>query len=248
MAATVRLKSRALTPIGVRVDAEPGQDVRDLPVATLQNLVRTKLVLLLRGFTGPADPGELASWAEAWGSQGPVLDSDEQPDAERVPFHWDGLGHPESPEFQIFACVRSGTGGHTIFTDTARLAADADPATLRRWQSVSVTYRVRGCGASTPVVSAHPVHGTPVLRFHEPADEDCPLDGWPDHQFDGLPPGEVPDFLGELRAALRDPKYQYVHAWQEGDFLIADNHTLLHGRESAAAGRHLRRVHILTPH
>ncbi|MFD8494758.1 TauD/TfdA family dioxygenase [Amycolatopsis sp. NPDC059657] len=246
MAATVRLTG--LSPIGVRVDAEPGQDVRALPVDELRELARTRLVVLLRGFTGPADPEELARWADGWGSPGPVLDSDEEPDGGRVPIHWDGLGHPEIPEFQIFACVRSGSGGHTTFTDTARLAADADPGTLRRWRSVSVTYRVRGTGARTPVVAAHPVHGTPVLRFHEPADEDSPLAGWPDHQFDGLPAEAVPGFLGELRAALRDPKYQYVHAWQEGDFLIADNHTLLHGRESGAAGRHLRRVHILTPH
>jgi hypothetical protein len=50
-----------------------------------------------------------------------------------------------------------------------------------------------------------------------------------------------------LRDALYDAQHCYAHAWQAGDLVVADNYTLLHGREPYArkCGRHLRRVHVL---
>ena len=50
-----------------------------------------------------------------------------------------------------------------------------------------------------------------------------------------------------LRDALHDPHNCYAHFWQAGDVVVADNYTLLHGREAYAGGcgRHLRRVHVL---
>jgi alpha-ketoglutarate-dependent taurine dioxygenase len=63
----------------------------------------------------------------------------------------------------------------------------------------------------------------------------------------GIPPGQIPHFCHSLRKTLYNPHHLYAHAWQTGDVVIADNYTLLHGREAFTSGasRHLRRVHIL---
>lgn len=70
----------------------------------------------------------------------------------------------------------------------------------------------------------------------------------------GLPhaPGEpeswrirVPDVAAEvsdrifanLRACLLDPEYTYHHAWREGDLLLLDNDSVMHGREAYTAER-----------
>ncbi|MDF5826657.1 TauD/TfdA family dioxygenase [Pseudomonas aeruginosa] len=47
-------------------------------------------------------------------------------------------------------------------------------------------------------------------------------------------------------AALYHPQAHYAHRWRSDDLVIADNLTLLHGREAFVhrAPRHLRRVHI----
>ncbi|WP_046880103.1 TauD/TfdA family dioxygenase, partial [Pseudomonas aeruginosa] len=49
-----------------------------------------------------------------------------------------------------------------------------------------------------------------------------------------------------LRRCLYHPQAHYAHRWRSDDLVIADNLTLLHGREAFAhrAPRHLRRVHI----
>ncbi|MEM6730499.1 MAG: TauD/TfdA family dioxygenase, partial [Myxococcota bacterium] len=47
---------------------------------------------------------------------------------------------------------------------------------------------------------------------------------------------------------LHAPESFYAHQWQTGDVVIADNFTLLHGREAftSRAPRHLQRVHVLS--
>ena len=51
-----------------------------------------------------------------------------------------------------------------------------------------------------------------------------------------------------LRESLYAPENFYAHEWQEGDVVVADNFSLLHGREAfeTKAPRHLRRVHVLS--
>ncbi|MGC3575668.1 TauD/TfdA family dioxygenase, partial [Pseudomonas aeruginosa] len=59
-----------------------------------------------------------------------------------------------------------------------------------------------------------------------------------------------PEQRGELLASLRrwlyHPQAHFAHRWRSDDLVIADNQTLLHGREAFAhrAPRHQRRVHI----
>ena len=58
---------------------------------------------------------------------------------------------------------------------------------------------------------------------------------------------EAASFHRELREALYAPECLYAHAWQAGDLVVADNYSLLHGREAFTSGapRHLQRVHVL---
>jgi L-tyrosine isonitrile desaturase/decarboxylase len=50
-----------------------------------------------------------------------------------------------------------------------------------------------------------------------------------------------------LREVLYDPRHLLAVSWQTGDVVVADNYSLLHGREPFISGtpRHLRRVHVL---
>ena len=59
-------------------------------------------------------------------------------------------------------------------------------------------------------------------------------------------PDQVRAFEQDLQARLHDPRFYYGHAWQQNDVVIADNFSLLHGREAftARSARHLQRVHI----
>ncbi|MBP2472554.1 alpha-ketoglutarate-dependent taurine dioxygenase [Crossiella equi] len=237
MRLTTDLRLAPLSPFGVQVLAEPGQDVRELPLDRLRELVRTELLVLLRGFTGPATARECTAWTGA-----PVLDGEEGARPDPVPLHWDGLGATDIPEAQLLLCRSAGTGGQTTFTNTASLLAATDPPVLHGWRQVVITYRRRGRGtaATVPLVGRHPGHGGPVLRFHEPTE----VTGWPDHQFGGLPAEAVPALLSGLHTALHDPAHHLVHTWRTGDVLLADNHTLLHGRRSGATGRRLLRAHL----
>ena len=61
-----------------------------------------------------------------------------------------------------------------------------------------------------------------------------------------IEPDQVRAFEQDLQARLHDPRFYYGHAWQQNDVVIADNFSLLHGREAftARSARHLQRVHI----
>jgi alpha-ketoglutarate-dependent taurine dioxygenase len=81
----------------------------------------------------------------------------------------------------------------------------------------------------------------------EPAPDNIDYLNRPRVQFHDVPAECVAGIEQTLRDALYDPRHCYVHSWQAGDLAVADNYTLLHGREPYATkcGRHLRRVHVL---
>lgn len=259
----------ALDPIGLLITPErPGQDARRLPVDLLRELARTHHLLLLRGFTSFTGPKELTAWSETWGEImmwpfGAVLDlveaeapADHIFDHSYVPLHWDGMYRPYIPEFQVFHCVSApggDQGGATTFCDSAKLLAHTDPATVRRWSEIEVTYRIPnmshyGGQAVSPLVVPHPRTGEATMRYNEPprADDDSFLNP-PEHRFAGLSEEDLPALLGELHTATHDTRWYYEHTWREGDLVIADNYTLLHGRTAFThrAPRHIRRVHVL---
>ena len=256
-----------LASFGALVEARsPGQRVQDLPVDELRRLAREHHLLLLRGFETFADAEELASYCERWGGIGmwpfgAVLElvEHEAPDDHifdhrYVPLHWDGMYRPQVPEFQLFHCVSAPgeeQGGGTVFSDTAAVLRDAPWDVRELWERVSGTYRrtteFYDSVAVSPVVTAHPDTGEPVIRYNEPVAVDEEFINHPDLEFTGVPEGRTAEFHDGLRRALRAPEHLYTHRWRTGDLVVADNYTLLHGREAftSRAPRHLRRVHVL---
>jgi alpha-ketoglutarate-dependent taurine dioxygenase len=116
------------------------------------------------------------------------------------------------------------------------------------WDGIRITYstdKVAHYGGTftSPLIAAHPVSGTEVLRFAEPVEDLNPVS----LSIAGLPPDRHGEFLAQMHQFLNDPSVCYAHSWRENDILIADNHALLHGRRAfrSDAPRHLRRVNIL---
>jgi alpha-ketoglutarate-dependent taurine dioxygenase len=244
----------------------PGQDLRELPLGRLRELGRAQRLVVLRGFR-PLDRADLAAYCRRWGDLlvwnfGVILDLvvHDAPKnylftAGNVPYHWDGAFAEAVPSWQLFQCLQAplaGRGGETLFCDTTRLWNEATPEQRARWQGVSITYTTEkvahyGGRVTAGLVGKHPATGAATLRYAEPPDgETAPLNplGLEVH---GLSAEEASALLGELRALLYDPRYCYAHAWQDGDFLLADNHALLHGRRpfSTHSPRHIQRVHVL---
>ncbi|WP_327314826.1 TauD/TfdA dioxygenase family protein [Streptomyces sp. NBC_01235] len=258
-----------LDPFGVRVDADvdrPGARLDELPVAELRALAREHHLVLLRGFGGFAGALELTEYAAGWGTIsmwpfGAVLElvEHENPDDHifdhsYVPLHWDGMYRPQVPEFQLFHCVSApgeGQGGRTTFAHTPAVLRDADPGQRELWERVTGIYRRKmefyDSEAVSPVVTTHPDRGFPVIRYNEPVAPDAEFVNHPDLEFTGLPDDQLAEFHDTLTAALHDPRHLYAHDWQTGDLVVADNYTLLHGREAftTRSPRHLQRVHVL---
>jgi alpha-ketoglutarate-dependent taurine dioxygenase len=257
-----------MQPFGLLIAARPhAPPIRSLPPAWLAALLREHRLVLLRGFAPLPTAEALSDYATTWGelmlwSFGAVLElvehadpTDHIFDSSCVPYHWDGMYTPRLPAYQLFHCVNAiaaSDGGRTIFCDSTRLWADAAPATRARWRQIAVTYTIEkvahyGGQVTAPLVCAHPVDGSPVLRFNEPPPAGIRFLNRPSLRFEGLRPDEAEAFVEEMRALLYSPRYMYSHEWRTGDFVIADNYVLLHGRTAftSRAPRHIRRVHIL---
>lgn len=256
-------------PFGLLLEAEsPEDDIRDLDVEMVRQLLWKERLLVLRGFRTFSSAEDFSDYCERWGEIsvwpfGNVLELVEQNNPEDhifdnnyVPLHWDGMYRQQVPEFQIFHCVKAplpGQGGRTTFSDTVR-ALEAAPAHWRAlWEGATGSYQRKmefyDSKTVSPIVDTHPLRGFPVIRYNEP-----PLQGFgnflnpPILEFAGFGDDQRDEFFGSLREALYAPSNFYAHEWQEGDVVVADNFSLLHGREGfeTKAPRHLRRVHVLS--
>jgi alpha-ketoglutarate-dependent taurine dioxygenase len=245
---------------------DPAMDCLDIPVDHLRALTRDSKLVLLRGFANQSTGLALADFARRWGqimtaSYGEVLNLVEKNesrdsiyDSSSLPLHWDGMYMPTIPEFQVFYCVDAGQldkGGETVFVDTVSLLEDADASVLEKWRAIKTTSRMPavshygGCVRSALVVE-HPVYRVQTLRYSPPTDNIPDFRNPNTVTYDGLDQASMHENIACLHRALADPAHRYEHAWRTGDILIADNLTLLHGRNAFAHGssRHLQRVHI----
>lgn len=256
-------------PFGVVLEPQkPQADIRDLAVEMVRELLWKERLVVLRGFHTFADAASFADYCERWGEIsiwpfGKVLELQERSNPEDhifdnnyVPLHWDGMYRPQVAEFQIFHCVkapRPGQGGRTTFSDTVRALENAPEHVRALWGKVTGSYQRKmefyDSKTISPIIDSHPLRGFPVIRYNEP-----PLEGYGDFvnppilEFTGMDDAERDEFFASLQEALYAPSNFYAHEWQEGDVVIADNFSLLHGRESfeTKAPRHLRRVHVLS--
>lgn len=258
----------SIHPFGIVISAtEPGLSVSDIDVPSLRKIAREHHLLLLRGFQTFDTADDMSAYCQYWGelSQWPfgtVLELVEREEPEDhifdhryVPLHWDGMYREHVPEFQVFSCVLAPgpeDGGETTFSDTSGILRNIDKAVLDQWAEVTGIYRRRmeyyDSVTISPLVTTHPDTGKKVIRYNEPTDlKDTDFVNHPDLGFVGLPGDQLTEVHTSLRKALYSPEHFYAHTWQTGDLVVADNYSLLHGRNAftSHAPRHLRRVHVL---
>lgn len=257
-----------ISPFGVVIrPSDHLREITDLPVPMARDLTRTHRLLIFRGFQPFPTAQNLAHYAESWGQVlswpfGQVLElvEHERPadhvfDNTGVSLHWDGMFVDQIPEFQIFQCVQAPEndhGGRTIFCDTTRVLKDAPAPARKKWRCMTLTYRIKkethyGGRAVSPLVVRHPDRGFPTIRYLEPVPTETDYVNRPLVEFGDVPAEKVPEIERQLHDSLYDPRHCLAHQWQTGDLVVADNYTLLHGREpyTSRCGRHLRRVHVL---
>lgn len=262
------LRIQPLSPFGILLEPDvPGMRAEQVDMAFLRALLRDESLVILRGFETFATADAFSAYGERWGEIsvwpfGKVLEIVEHAhpedhifDHRHVPLHWDGMYRPQVPELQIFHCVSAPgdeQGGRTTFSNTRRALERASAADRMLWETVEGVYERRmsfyDSKTVAPLVTRHPTHGFPVIRYCEPPHpDDTGFINHPAIALRGVTPPDEQAVHASLRAALYDPACLVSHAWQTGDLVIADNHTLLHGREAFTRGaaRHLRRLHIL---
>lgn len=262
-------KINRIKPFGVLLEPSfPNQEIQSLDVSLLRELLYLERLIVLRGFRTFNNAEDLAKYCERWGEIsiwpfGKVLELVEHNNPEDhifdnnyVPLHWDGMYRLQVPELQIFHCVRAplqNQRGRTTFSNTVLALENAHPQSRALWEKVTGSYQRKmefyNSKTISPIIDHHPLRGFQVIRYNEPPDK-----GFgnflnpPTLEFSGVAPEELNEFHRSLRQTLYSPKNFYAHEWQEGDLVVADNFSLLHGRESfeSKAPRHLRRVHVLS--
>ena len=239
-------------------------DIKDVDINKLKEIFDKEALVVLRGFKTFSTADEFADWCARFGEVdvwpfGRVLElvqhddpADHIFDCSYVPLHWDSMYRPRIAQYQIFHCVHAppaGAGGRTTFSHTPRVLASATPAQREQWAKITGTYvrKVVHYDSKTisPLTTKHPFAGYDVIRYNEPPNVEGFLNP-PDLEFTGIPAEDVPAFHHSLQAALHAPENYLEHVWQDGDVVIADNFTLLHGREAyeSRCARHIRRVHV----
>lgn len=252
-----------LQPFGVLIRNKTGEPtVEQFSPEQLREWVSRYKLVVFRGF-GTLEKQALALFGQKLGKPlqwvfGAVNELKVKKDAENyiftdhaVPMHWDGAFVGTIPHIILFQCIvapKKEDMGGTTFADTEQMLNDASPARLREWQSITITYTTKkvvhyGGKITQPLVQPHEAEGKPVMRYAEPVDDLNPV--W--LEIKGLDGKEPERFIGEMQELLYDPRYLYTHRWEAGDTVLADNHTLLHGREAFRNPneRYIQRINIL---
>jgi len=265
------LETRKIAPFGVEVAAPAdGADPAEVDLAAIRRLATRHRLVVLRGFA-PTDKPAMEALARRFGDLlawnfGYVLDLvvHETPanylfTRGNVPYHWDGAFAEVVPSLQVFQCVEApdAPGGETVFCDTPAVLDRAGAATRAAWQGLSAAYRTEkkahyGGEIRQRLIDRHPVTGEPTIRFAEPLNEESvPLNPLDVALFRAngrrFGDAEAARFLEDFVPRLYAPEVTYAHRWRTGDYVVADNHALLHGRRPFfdATRRHLRRVHVV---
>lgn len=263
-------QSGALMQSGARLGFQPliierrPSDAPGLPL--IKETARQHKLIVLRGFE-PLTEDQFVQSCSSWGEMlrwpfGYVLNLFEHSEPSnylftsgKVPFHWDGAFTEQVPEFQIFQCLSAPSndcGGETLFSDTTALVNSLTKTQRDLFSKISITYhteRVAHYGGkfTSPLICSHIRTGEPVLRFGEPADELTSSLNPFKLTTHGVLYNDEQLLFHQLRELLYAPQFCYSHQWQTGDFLIADNFSLLHGRNpfTSKCGRHIQRIHVL---
>jgi len=261
--------SRPLKPFGVLLEPKKNNiSINDVDIKLLRKLFLQKHLIILRGFETFQNSDEFASYCESWGEVciwpfGKVLElvahdnpDDHIFDHSYMPMHWDGMYRQQIPEYQFFHCVNAPLpeqGGRTIFSNTISVLKNTAPEIKKVWRNVTGIYERKmafyNSKTISPIITKHPYHDFEVIRYNEPHIENNEkFINPPNLQFTGVDIEALESFHCGLKQALYSPEHCLAHEWQNGDVVIADNFSLLHGRERfvSKSSRHIRRVQVLS--
>ncbi|MCJ8346076.1 TauD/TfdA family dioxygenase, partial [bacterium] len=154
----------------------------------------------------------------------------------------------ETPQALIFQCIQAPKkGGETIFCDTVSLLGDLPLKKLGLLSEVQIKYKTEklahyGGEVTQNLIDIHPITKSKVLRYGEV------VKTLKNPVTREIVSGNITsDELETLDLTLYQKEYQLVHRWQDGDILIADNISLLHGRNKFNSNqnkRHIRRMQL----
>lgn len=263
----MQFEQHCLNPFGLLIQGTSQQSLSQLDVSQLTQLIGQHGIVLFRGFSAMADQ-QMIDFASQFGPLlawdfGYVLDLKIQKKPQnhiftqgKVELHWDGAFADVEPRFNFFQCLESGAtsgGGETTFLNTVKLLQSLPDDQRQLWQDLVIRYTTAkkahyGGTIEKPLISQHPTTQQMRMQFIEPFNQDNlavnPVDtqilGWDSHDSDRL--------LREIIDYCYQSEYFYQHQWVKGDYLLVDNHALLHGRskfQGHGLERSLKRIHIL---
>ena len=258
-----------LYPFGVLIEAcFDDVHVDTLDILELRQLFEEHQLIVLRDFSTFNDTAHFSEYCEKWGEIsmwpfGKVLELKEQQQPEDhifdnsyMPLHWDGMYRPQIPEIQIFHCVEAplkNQGGRTTFSNT-KLAYQnmSDDIKMMAEKVTGIYHRKMEFYHSktiSPIILPHPLREFNVIRYNEPHHEEKGhLINIPDIEFVATEKINWSFFHSHLQEILYASKHYYAHQWKKNDIILADNFSLLHGREAflSHSPRHIQRVHVLS--
>ncbi|MEK2646746.1 TauD/TfdA dioxygenase family protein [Bdellovibrio sp. BCCA] len=258
------MRIEKLKPFGVCLHFDNTRTLEQIKKTEIEALLQEHKLILIRGVAKP-ERDDLLSFCESfpksktlnW-SFGPVMEMKESEDPqnylfsrEAVPFHWDGAFH-FVPDYLVFSCVQAptnGAGGETLFANTELIFQSAPEERKTLWAQVDLKYETAklahyGGSICGPLLQTHPRNGKNILRFAEPVNTKLnPV------TLDVIAKAELnaDDLVKDLTERIYAAEFCYRHEWQEGDLLLADNHSLVHGRTAFEKNcpRHLRRIQLI---
>ncbi len=260
------MKITQMEPFGALLEADQDSLVA-LDASAIAEILDTHALALFRGFA-PLSNADYLNFSRQFGQPyawefGEILELkiQEHPSNHifgqgRVELHWDGAYVQDRPHYNLFQCLRgahSAGGGETLFVDTRRLLAQAETREVERWRGFHLQYSTEkkahyGGNFQSALITASPYDGQEVVRYIEPFNEDNAAINPVDVRVLELPVDESNTFLHDFNRRLYADHIMYRHRWQAGDFLMADNSRLLHGRSrflQPGDSRYIKRINIL---
>lgn len=262
----MKMEIKELKPFGVMISSiSKNESASLIKIELLKELFHKYQIVILRNFSSFKDNSEFEDFCERFGKIslwpfGKVLELKEKTNPEDhifdhsyMPMHWDGMYREEIPEYQIFHCAKAPNkfeGGETTFSNTKMILEKTSDSLKKTWREIEGKYQRKmefyHSKVTSPLITKHPFKNYEVIRYSEPHDESRgDLINLPKISFSGK---NSDSFHRELKEVLYHKDYFYAHKWMDGDIVIADNLTLLHGREKfrTKSVRHLKRIQVLS--